>query len=219
MGVWHTGLSRVLDTDMVCQFLELTSLQQQQRQLTEPHRQNFQWAFSVPVSSASSSTSSSGKNKEDQVLPVLELIHALLAWNLVLSLWRKGKKERKKERKTPSPLYHGIQCYLTLKSYQPSALFTKYTSFVKYSRHNFRAQENVQGGWIAKLFTTFLFLNGLQHEEDSLETTVYEILCWSISSLEEEFTQNVCFWFDTCSAVLKYLSLRNICMNVNGDKL
>lgn len=137
----------------------------------------------------------------------------------MLSLWRKGKKERKEERKTPSPLYHGIQCHLTMKSYQPSALFTKYTSFVKYSRHDFRSQGNVQGGWFAKLFTTILLLNGLQHEEDSLETTLYELLCWSISSLEEEFTQNVCFWFDTCSAVLKYLSLRNICMNVNGDKL
>jgi hypothetical protein len=51
----------------------------------------------------------------------------------------------------------------------------------------------VQGGWFAKLFTTFLLLNGLQHEEDSLETTVYELFMLVISSLEEEFTQNVCF--------------------------
>lgn len=100
--VLQSGVSRVLDGDMLCQFLELTSMQQESV-LTEPQgiaSVGFSAATSLSSlsSSSSSSLSASGRSLPvDRVLRLLERIHNSLAWNV-----------ERKENHSTSSLHHAI---------------------------------------------------------------------------------------------------------------
>lgn len=100
--VLQSGVSRVLDGDMLCQFLELTSMQQESV-LSEPQgiaSVGFSAATSLSSlsSSSSSSLSASGRSLSvDRVLRLLERIHNSLAWNV-----------ERKENHSTSSLHHAI---------------------------------------------------------------------------------------------------------------